>query len=305
MHILAHKKTFYLIACVYLAAGIAVIAVMGLRPSIDFTGGTLVEVSYEEARPDKGAVEEALEKAGVESFSVRAIGEQGYLVRSRELSVAGHTSALDALSLGGTVPLTEKRHTTIGPVIGDELAKKAFVAIGVVVLLTILYVAFAFRYVSKPVSSWVYGIIVIVALVHDVLVPTAFFALMGSVLGVEIDILFVTALLTILGYSVNDTIVIFDRVRENLRENEEKRIEESFDETVGRSLSETWVRSLYTSVTTLLAVLAIFVFGGEPTRAFTLTLAIGVVGGAFSSLFLAAPLLVSFERWQSSRAPRA
>ncbi len=301
MNLLRYSKYIFFASGIYLVVCAGLIGILGVRPSIDFTGGTLIEVEYEGVRPDKSAVEQALVEAAVESFSLRAIGELGYLVRARELSPAGHDSALAALSLDATAPLIEKRHTTIGPVIGEELSRKALVAIGIVILLIILYVAFAFRHVSKPVSSWVYGMIVIIALVHDILVPSAFFAVLGVVAGAEVDILFVTALLTILGYSVNDTIVIFDRVRENLRENEEKRIEESFSEIVGRSLSQTWVRSLYTSVTTLLAVLAIFIFGGEPTRAFTFTLAIGVVAGAYSSLFLAAPLLVYYERWQSRR----
>ena len=147
-----------------------------------------------------------------------------------------------------------------------------------------------------PISSWKYGVAAIIALIHDIIVPTGVFAFLGYILGVEIDILFVMALLAILGYSVNDTIVVFDRVRENLRLNREHGSEESFDLTVGKSLNQTYARSINTSLTTLFVVIALFFFGSEATQDFALVLAIGIIAGTYSSIFLATPLLVAINK---------
>ena len=190
----------------------------------------------------------------------------------------------------------QERFNSIGPTIGKELRNKAFVAIGIVIIAIMLFVAFVFRKVSKPVSSWKYGVAAIIALIHDIIVPTGVFAFLGYILGVEIDILFVMALLAILGYSVNDTIVVFDRVRENLRLNREHGSEESFDLTVGKSLNQTYARSINTSLTTLFVVIALFFFGSEATQDFALVLAIGIIAGTYSSIFLATPLLVAINK---------
>jgi preprotein translocase subunit SecF len=160
------------------------------------------------------------------------------------------------------------------------------------VLAIIFFIAFTFRHVSKPVSSWKYGSIAIVALLHDIALPVGLFAILGKFFGAEVDILFVMALLAILGYSVNDTIVVFDRVRENLRQNKDANIREKFEETVGRSLNQTFTRSINTSVTTGLVLISLFLIGGETTKWFALTLLSGVMAGTYSSIFLATPLLV-------------
>jgi preprotein translocase subunit SecF len=186
----------------------------------------------------------------------------------------------------------EDRFETVGPSISTELREKTFYAIGVVVIAIILYIAWAFRSVSEPVRSWKFGVSAIGALVHDVIIPTGIFAVLGRFAGVEVDILFVTALLTILGFSVNDTIVTFDRIRENLL----KRKHDSFELIVNDSVNQTITRSINTSVTTLLALLAVYIFGGDTTRTFILTLMIGVVVGTYSSLFLASPLLVEWYK---------
>jgi preprotein translocase subunit SecF len=172
--------------------------------------------------------------------------------------------------------------------LGAELARKGMMALGLSVLFIIIYIAFAFRAVSRPVSSWKYGLIAIAALIHDVVIPTGVFAILGHFYGVEIDSLFLTALLTIFGLSISDTIVVFDRIRENLK----KHRTEPFAETVGKSLEETFVRSLNTSLTVILALLALLLFGGQPTRYFALALTIGMIVGTYSSIFIASPLLV-------------
>jgi preprotein translocase subunit SecF len=219
----------------------------------------------------------------------------------RELTQEEQAKVLNAATLDGAAKPELRRQNTVGPTIGGELQNKAFMALAVVILMTIVYVAFAFRHVSEPVSSWKYGLISIIALAHDIIVPMGVFAVVGHYFGnAEADVLFVTALLTILGYSVNDTIVIFDRIRENLKSNQDTGVEESFELTVGTSLEQTFVRSFNTSVTVLIVVVAILLFGGSATRYFALALTAGVVAGTYSSLFLAAPLLVLANNFRST-----
>jgi len=304
-----------------LIGGLAVVAagaliLWGLVFGIEFTGGTIFEVAYDNDRPAKELLEEQIEQLDLGGFSLRPSNDDGYMLRTRDVTeeeFSGIRTALDVEGAG----LVEKRRATVGPVIGEELKNKAFVAIGVVVLLIILYVAFAFRNVqqhdagdedaeSEPgVSSWKYGLIAIFVLGHDLLIPLGLFAVLGHFLGAEVDVLIVMALLTILGYSVNDTIVIFDRVRENLLKNKEGDVEEEFAATVGRSLSQTYARSINTSLTTLLVVLSLLIFGGPTTTYFALTLAAGVLAGTYSSLALAAPLLVTVAERHAAKKQEA
>lgn len=171
-------------------------------------------------------------------------------------------------------------------------------------LCILLFIAFAFRKVSKPVSSWVYGLVAIVTLIHDVIVPVGFFAALGHFTGAQVDTLFVTAILTVLGFSIHDTIVVFDRTRENLRLNQEHSRKEPFEETAGRSLNQTLVRSINTSLTVVITLLVLYVFGPESTADFALTLLVGIVAGTFSSIALATPLLVVIEKWRAKKSSK-
>ncbi len=280
----------------------------GLDYGIEFTGGTLIEFSYKDNVPSKDVLEEGLDKLDIGQYSLRTSGNDGYMLRTKDISEKEYDDVRNVLTVDGST-LVEKRRATVGPTIGKELKNKAFVAIAVVILLIILYVAFAFRNVrvseddenQNGVSSWVYGFIAIFVLAHDILVPLGMFAVLGHFFGAEVDVLIVMALLTILGYSVNDTIVIFDRVRENLIKNYEDGTVEDFEETVGKSLSQTYARSINTSFTTLLVILSLLVFGGPTTMYFALTLAVGVFAGTYSSVALAAPLLVTVEKWQKEK----
>lgn len=294
MWLVRHRIFIYILVSTITLSSVAAIAFWGLRPSIEFTGGSLLEVSYSAERPEKASVEEKLAPLALGEYSLRTSGENGYIVRTRALSAEEHAIAENALREARTSgEMTLIRSALVGPVIGSELKSKAAVAIVIVVILIGLYVAFAFRKVSRPISSWWYGFITIFVLVHDVLVPAGVYAAAGHFLGAEVDVLFVTALLTILGYSVNDTIVVFDRIREHLRINEAERTTEPFDALVGRAIYATLGRSFNTSFTVLLVVLALLFLGGETTRFFSLTLAAGVVAGTYSSIALASPLLVS------------
>ncbi len=302
------KRIFTIIGALAAVATIA-LALWGLRFGIEFTGGTIVEVAYVGERPEQALLERRIAELDFGGFSLRKSDQDGYILRMRDVTEAEYTLVRGALSPEGS-EMIERRRATVGPVIGEELRNKALVAIAVVILLIILYVAFAFRNVrteeeekedAPGVSSWTYGLIAIFVLAHDLLIPLGMFAILGNFLGAEVDVLIVMAFLTILGYSVNDTIVIFDRVRENLKKNEDESVEESFADTVGRSLSQTYARSINTSVTTLFVVTALLIFGGPTTTFFALTLAVGVFAGTYSSLALAAPLLVTVEAYQHEK----
>src|SRR3989344_5031297 len=296
MIIIRLRKIFFALTGVILAASVGAILIFGLPLGIDFTGGSLLEVEYVDARPPITTLQEGVSSVSLGEVSIRESGEKGVLLRFRSLTPAEHDAVLTALSLGGSAKLTELQFTSVGPSLGSELGKKALWAIGAVILTIVFYIAWAFRKVSRPVSSWIYGLTVVAILIHDIVVPAGFYALWSAFTGAEVDSLFVVALLAILGYSVNDTIVIFDRVRENLSRNEKTSVREPFDEVVGRSITETLTRSINTSLTVVLALLALIFLGSAATLNFSLVLLIGVIAGTYSSILLAAPLLVPLAR---------
>ncbi|MBI5126404.1 MAG: protein translocase subunit SecF [Candidatus Taylorbacteria bacterium] len=294
MFVVKYRKIFYAFSVVLMVVSIGAVAVFGLQYGIDFKGGSLLEVKYETARPDKVTVENLLAPLKV-GASVRPTGEAGYLIRMNSLTQPERENVLRALSQ--TSKAQEVRFDSIGPVLGKEAARNAYASITLVLIAIVLFVAYAFRQVSEPVSSWKYGFVAVIALLHDVIIPTGVFAILGHYLGYEVDTLFVTALLVVLGFSVHDTIVVFDRVRENLRHGKR----EDFETTVGRSVSQTFARSINTSFTTLLALIALYVFGGEGTHHFSLALIIGIAAGTYSSIFIGSPLLVTLQKWQDRK----
>ena len=295
MFVIKYKKIFLTVTALIAIASIVSLFVFGLNFSIDFTGGSVLEVSYTEA-PAIQDIESVIGEHIGDTYVVRPTGENGFSIRTAFLSDEARQEISSSLATKGQ-GFSEEKISSIGPVIGNELKNKAFVAVGIVIVVIILFVAFAFRKVSEPISAWWYGLIAIVALIHDVLIPIGIF----SIFHFDIDILFVTALLAILGYSVNDTIVVFDRIRENLESNKELHIKESFADTVGKSLQSTFARSINTSLTTLLVLLALLVIAGSAIHNFIIALIVGVVAGAYSSIFLAAPLLVLVDKWRGNR----
>ncbi len=297
MYIVTHRKFFYILSSLIIVVSIVVLALWGLKPGIDFKGGSLFEVTYPDGRPEKAHLEEALKPLEVDA-SVRPTRENGFIIRMKDLTLAEQGSVRTAVSFEGKQKIVEERFDTIGPLLGREALGKSFVAIALVILCIVIFITFAFRKVSEPVASWKYGIITIVALLHDVFIPTGAFAILGHYVGFEVDTLFVTALLVVLGFSVHDTIVVFDRVRENLRIAHETRNHKDFATIVGDSIQQTFVRSINTSLTTVIALVVLYFVGPEITKHFSLALLIGIVAGTYSSIFIGSPLLVTVEQWQ-------
>ena len=302
MYIIRHKYIFLVCSGIMMLTSSAMILIFGLRLGIEFTGGSLLEVEYV-ARPDVVAIKQKIEALSLGNAVVQPSGEKNIIVRMKDLSEEQHQEVLFAALNDGEGK--EIKFDSIGPIIGKELKKKSVTAIILVVVMIIFYIAFAFRKVSppaslreasragQPVNSFYYGLMAVVALIHDVTLPAGVFAVLGHYYGVEVDTLFVTALLTVLGFSVHDTIVVFDRIRENLKNNVDKN---NFETVVGASVNQTIGRSINTSLTVILVLLAIFFLGGESTKYFSLALLIGVSIGTYSSIFLASPLLVTLQK---------
>ncbi len=295
MFVITHRKFFFWLTGIVLVAAIGAIIGLGLPIGIDFTGGSLIELQYTNGRPALSVIQEEAAKVPVGAVLVIPTNANQVTIRTRTLTPAEHTAMVQAVSENAST--TELAFTSVGPALGSQFAHKALWALIAVVLAIVAYIAFAFRKVSKPVPSWGYGLTVIAILAHDLIIPTGFFAIFAHFTGAEVDSLFVTALLALLGYSVNDTIIIFDRVREHLRNNDKDHTQEEFAETVGKSIRETMTRSINTSLTVILALIALAVLGAQATRTFALVLLVGVVAGTYSSVLLAAPLLVPLSRY--------
>lgn len=293
-----------------IALSIVAVSIWGLKGSIDFKGGSLLEITYnlKNVSADDGfklptaqEITDKLETLKLGEISVRTSGESGYIIRTLTLSDTDKNAVLAKLVIenkGKTFNPEEKKFASVGPLLGKEALYKSFWSIVFVLLCIVLFIAYAFRNVSKPISSWKYGLLAVVALAHDVIIPTGFFAILGHFRGVEVDTLFVTALLVVLGFSVHDTIVVFDRVRENLKLSWPKK---NFETIVGESVGQTFVRSVNTSLTTLFAIVVLYFIGPEATKNFSLAMMIGVFFGTYSSIFLASNMLVTLEKWVAKK----
>lgn len=297
MYVIKYRKIWFVLSAILITLSAYAIFVYGFNLSIDFKGGTLTEVRYAQARPTQAEIESGISKINLGGFSVRPSEDLNYIIRTRELNQEENQAMQNYLAVSPP-SVTIERQNTIGPVAGAELQNKAVKAVVVVVLMIVLFITFAFRKVSKPVASWKYGLATVVALAHDIIIPTGVFVLLGHFLGVEMDLLFITGLLAILGYSVHDTIVVFDRVRENLRVNAEHNTKEDFENTVSKSVTQTFGRSINTSLTIFITLLALYLVGSVATKDFALLLIIGIIIGTYSSIFIASPLLVTFNKLQ-------
>jgi len=304
MQFIKYRALWFTISGILIAASVISLFVWGLKFGIDFTGGSIQEITWKVERPSTDAIGAVFKEQGVNDAIIQNSGLNDTIQRFKDVDEPTHKKVLDALQekfaaagkTGGDV-LEEKSFSSIGPTIGNELKTKSLYAIVMVLCAIILYIAWAFRRVSRPVASWKYGVAAVIALLHDVFIPIGIFSILGHYMGYEMDILFVTALLTVLGFSVHDTIVVFDRIRENLLKREG-----GFAEIVNFSINQTVVRSINTSFTVMLVLLAVYFFGGVSTRNFVLTLIIGVFFGTYSSIFVASPILVVWNNLSLRKA---
>jgi len=301
LSITRHRRKYYVLSGLLTGLSLAAWLAWGLKPGIDFTGGSLLELGFTGAHPTtEQVVETASASTGSKELTAQPLGEDGLVLRMPPIDETGHQKLVADLKAAyekdGTA-VEEKRFESIGPLIGEELRKKTIYAIVGAIVAIVLYITYAFRRVSHPVASWKYGAATVVALAHDVIIPVGVFSALGHFRGVEVGAWIVTALLTVLGFSVHDTIVVFDRIRENLS----RARRESFEEVVNRSLNETLGRSINTSLTVLLVLFATYFLGGESTRHFILTMIVGIGTGVYSSIFLASPLLVSWYLHDSKK----
>jgi len=294
MFIIKNKIFFLTFSALLVLGSLVAVFTFGLKPGIEFKGGAIVTAQYTGVVPEVEQIRNEAKNIGLGEVSVQVSGEKELIVKTRTLEEADRPVLAQILSVNGAFPYTEKSFSAIGPSISKELTTKSILAVILVSLAIIIFITLAFRGVSKPVASWKYGLVSIVTLLHDIIIPAGLYAYLGYAFGAEVDTLFVVALLTILGISISDTIVIFDRIRENLK----KKISQSFEEVVGISLSQSFVRSINTSLTVIVVLLALFFFGPEPTKWFSLTLVTGMIVGTYSSIFVASPLLTLVEKWQ-------
>ena len=300
VNIIGHRYiNLFLSGALFVVAVIAILT-FGFKTGNDFQGGSLLEVSFTKEVPATKEIQTVLEPLNFGNISVQTVGEDGLILKLRFVNETEHQQMLTALRNkyeNNDNKVMEDRFETIGAAVSKQLRTRTVYAVTIVILAIIAYIAYAFRGVSRPVASWKYGVVAVFALFHDVTITAGVFAVLGRYLGVEIDIPFVVALLTILGYSVNDTIVVFDRIRENLI----RRSSDDFAGTVNVAINETFARSINTTATTLFTLAALFLFGGETIKYFVLALLIGIFLGAYSSIFVASPLLVEWYNWQNRR----
>lgn len=291
---LKYRKIYYFFSGIFILISIFSLIFWQLKLGIDFKGGSILEIEFKKERLSSQEVEKRLADLNLNLSSLQPTGERGLILRMRDIDEETHQKILERLG-----EIEEKRFESIGPVVGKELREKTKIFTIFVLIAIIFYIAFAFRRASKPIPSWQYGVVAaLVAFFHDVLIPLGIFSLLGKFYGIEVTIPIVVGLLTILGYSVHDTIVVFDRIRENLL----KRTVLDFETVVNQSLNQTLARSINTSLTSLFVLFAIFFFGGETLKYFSLILILGILAGTYSSIFVASPILVSWFYFRQKRA---
>lgn len=289
MNLMKYKVWYFVFSLLIILPGLYFLITSGLKLGIDFTGGALLEYSFEKSI-SANDLKEQISSQGIEVGQITPSSDDTFIIRTKPLE----QDKLNKLKVNlnekfGNV--IERRQEFVGPVIGSELRQKAIIAVSLASLVIVLYIAFSFRKIPKPASSWRFGIAAVVALIHDIIVVIGAFAILGKFLGVEVDTLFVTALLTVIGFSVHDTIVVFDRIRENLA----KHMGRKFIDVANLSVVQTLGRSLNTSLTVIFVLIALLLFGGETLKWFVVALLVGVVSGTYSSIFNATALLVWWE----------
>lgn len=298
MNLIGKRRIFYTISLLIIVPGLVSLFTHGLLLGIDFKGGQTLEVAGQVSQSQVQPFGNALKLRDV---TVIASGNDT-LIRYNDPSTpsqqeANHVQLDSQLAALGH---KEMSFNTVGPSVSADITRNALISVALAAAAIILYISFAFRNIPPPMSSWNFGVAAIIAMLHDVLLLIGVFSILGVLFKVEVDSLFVTAVLTVIGFSVHDTIVVFDRIRENLR-----RERGDFEQTVNTSILETMARSLNTSLTVILTLLALYLFGGESIKLFVLALLIGIASGTYSSIFNASPILVTWYRWRQSHEAKA
>lgn len=286
INFIKYKNIFLVLTLLVVAASIGAIAKYNLKPGIEFTGGSITEIEYKDARPSNDAIQAKIASLSLKNISMYSEGDKGLIIRSETIDAPTHAKLIEAL--GQTGKFDEKSFETIGPVVGKELTSKTTILVLISLVAMLIYIAVAFKNVPGPVSSWQYGIASFLILCHDVLVPLGVFAVLGAYYGIQITIPIITALLTVVGYAINNVIVVYDRIRENLLRDHKA----DFAEISNRAINQTLSRQINTSVATLLPVFAIYFLAGASLKYFALALILGIVTGTYSSVFLASQILV-------------
>jgi len=300
MQIVSHRKIYFSISLMLVLASLVSLLLWGLKLGIDFSGGTLMEIEFSEERLTNQQIQEKLADLELDQIILQSTGSKGLILRLKDIDEETHQMILaklrklDSQGESSSQIITEKRFESVGPLIGQELKRKASWAILLAMAAIIFYIAWAFRKISKPVASWQYGLVAIIALFHDILITLGFFSVLGHYWNIEIGLPLVAAFLTILGYSVNNSIVIFDRSRENLLRTRWT----DFKETINQSIEQSLTRCLNTALTTLFVLWAIFFLGGQSIKYFALALIVGIIVGTYSSIFVTSSLIVVWQGWK-------
>jgi preprotein translocase subunit SecF len=300
--IVGKRYWFFGLSLLVILPGMLALLVWGLPVGIDFSGGSMLELRFTTGTPPSTeAVVGLYTDAGVADPVVQSVGTDGLLIRSKTMDDATKGAIVAALAGQTGAQVDVQRFESVGPAIGAEVAQRAGLAVGLAALGILAYISYAFRKVDHAAR---YGVAAILAMLHDVLVVIGIEAILGHFLGWEVDSLFLTALLTVIGFSVHDTIVVFDRIRENRRLH--RRL--TYDALVNHSIVQTLDRSINTQLTVMFTLLALLLFGGVTTHHFVTILLVGVFSGTYSSIFNAAPILVVWENrewrtWFRGRRP--
>lgn len=293
MDFLKYSKIYFTIAIVLVLASLFSLFYFGLKLGIDFEGGSSLSIEYIEERPDVSEIRQALSQVeDISSFEIQPAGNLGVIIKigKKDISTETYEKIIAELKQTGVFEESSTGIETTSPLVGKEIKQKTIIVVVVSLLAMLLYIAFAFRNVSKPVTSFQYGFSSTLMLFHDIIIPLGVLAYLGYLYGAQLTIPVITALLTIVGYCINNTVVVFDRIRENLIKNRGMK----YEEIVNKSLNETFTRCVNTSLTVLFALSALYYFfaNEESLKYFTLIAGIGIFIGLFSSVFLASPLLV-------------
>ena len=282
------RNWFFLVSILLLVPGIISMLAFGFRLGIDFSSGTVMTLRFSQA-VDQSALRQQMGQLGYPDATIQKTSEGDFLVRTRDINSDQKIALIDGLKKGLNLEVTIRDFSTVSPLVASEVARNAAIAVGVASLFMILYIAFAFRHMPSP-FKW--GLSAVIALLHDVLIVMGIFSILGWLIGYQVDSMFITAMLTIVGFAINNTCVVYDRIRENVR----KGISKDFAVTVNASILETIARCINTSLTVILTCLALYIFGGVTIQQFIMALLVGVLVGIYDSIFVAGPLLVMWDR---------